>query len=117
MKMTIDAGMMKDMFKNYDRDYFTYEACEAINKYYDEVDPDVEFDPIAICCDWSEYGDTPCLTWQNLFDDYGYLLKNEYDEEELDKMNEDEKRENLINILEDETMVIRLSDSVLVAAF
>ena len=46
-----------------------------------------------------------------------FRLKNEYDEEELDKMNEDEKRENLINILEDETMVIRLSDSVLVTAF
>lgn len=114
MKMTIDAGMMKDMFKNYDRDYFTYEACEALN---DEVDPDTEFDPIGICCDWSEYGDTPCLTWKNLLDDYGYLLKHEYDEEEMNEMNEDEKRDNLINILEDETTVIRLSDSVLVAAF
>ena len=37
--------------------------------------------------------------------------------EELDGMEEDEKRENLINLLEDVTMVIRLSDSVLVAAF
>lgn len=117
MKMTIDAGMMQDMFKNCDRDYFTYEACEALNDYYDEMYPDAEFDPIAICCDWSEYGKTPCLTWQNLFDDYDYLLKNEYDKEELDGMEEDEKRENLINLLEDVTMVIRLSDSVLVAAF
>ena len=117
MKMTIDAGMMQDMFKNYDRNYYTYEACEELIDYYDEVDPDTEFDPIAICCDWSEYGNTPCLTWKNLFDDYGYLLKNEYDEEEINAMNEDEKRENLINLLEDETTVIRLSDSVLVAAF
>ena len=116
MKMTIDAGMMQNIFKTCGRDYFTYEACEALNNYYDEVDPNVEFDPIAICCDWSEYGDTPCLTWKNLFDDYGYLLKFQYDKEELDGMDEDEKRENLINLLEDETTVIRLSDSVLVAA-
>lgn len=117
MKMTIDAGMMKDMFKNYDRNYYTYEACEELIDYYDEVDPDTEFDPIAICCEWSEYGNTPCLTWEDLFDDYGYLLENKYDKEELDGMDEDGKRENLINILEDETMVIRLSDSVLVEAF
>ena len=115
--MTIDAGTMKNMFKNCDRDYFTYEACEALNDYYDEVYPDAEFDPIAICCDWSEYGDTPCLSWEALFNDYGYLLKNKYDEEEMNEMNEDEKRETLINLLEDETTVIRLSDSVLVEAF
>ena len=117
MKITVDAGMMKDMFRNYDRDYYTYEACEALNDYYDDVDPDAEFDPIAICCDWSEYGETPCLTWKNLLDDYGYLLENEYDEEELEEMSEDEKRENLIILLEDKTTVIQLSDSVLVATF
>ena len=37
MKMIIDAGMMKDMFKNYDRNYFTYEACEALNDYIDTI--------------------------------------------------------------------------------
>ena len=63
MKMTIDAGIMQDMFKAWNRDYYTYEACEALIEWYDEIDPDTEFDVIGVCCDWNEYGNTPCLTW------------------------------------------------------
>ncbi len=114
MKMTIDAGIMHDMFKAWDRDYYTYEACEALINWHDEVDPDFDFDVIAVCCDWSEYGDTPCLTWKNFMDDYGYLL----DEDDIDDdASCEEKREALIDILENKTTVLRLSNSVLVMAF
>ncbi len=110
MKMTIDASIMHDMFKAWNRDYYTYEACEALIEWYDEVDPDFDFDVIGVCCDWSEYGNTPCLTWKDFLSDYSNLL-NEAD------ASDEEKREALIDVLEDKTTVLHLSDSVLVMAF
>ena len=114
MKMTIDAGIMHDMFISCNRDYYTYEACEALIEWYDGIDPDTEFDVIEICCNWNEYGNTPCLKWKDFISDYGYLLK-ELDID--DDASDEEKREALIDALEDRTFVLRLSDSVLVAAF
>lgn len=114
MKMTIDANIMHNMFKECNRDYYTYEACEALIEWYDEVDPDAEFDVIGVCCGWSEYGKTPCLTWEDFLSDYGYLL----DEADIDDdASDEEKREALIDILKDKTTALRLSDSVLVMAF
>lgn len=118
MKMTIDAGIMKDMFVNYNRDYFTFEALDALIDFYDEVDPNYEFDVIGICCEWNEYGKTPCLNWQNFISDYSYLLDEEEEleeDEETQEWSEEEKIEAIIEALEDKTTVIRLSNSVLVA--
>ena len=112
MKMTIDANMMKEIFKNWDRDYYTYEACEALEEWYDEVDPDFEFDVIAICCDWNEYGNMSCLTWTDFLNDYEYLL------EDVEKqLTDEEKIDLIIETLEDRTSVIKLSNSVLVGEF
>ena len=110
--MTIDANMMKEIFKRWNRDYYTYEACEALEEWYDEVDPDFEFNAIEICCEWNEYGNTPCLTWDNFLNDYGYLL------EDVEKqLTDEEKIDLIIEKLEDRTTVIRLSNSVLVGEF
>ena len=120
MKMTIDADIMKDTFKSWDRDYYTYEACEALESWYDEIDPDFEFDAIAICCDWIEYGETPCLTWKDFISDYKYLLEEAAKENENinpDEMDEAAKCEMIMDILENKTTIIRLNNSVLVAAF
>lgn len=118
MKMTIDAGIMKDMFVNYDRDYFTFEALDALIDFYDEVYPDYDFDVISICCEWNEYGETPCLNWQNLISDYEYLLEEDEDleeDEEPQEWSDEEKIDAIIEALEDITTVIKLSNSVLVA--
>ena len=119
LKMTLDANIMKEMFKNCNRDYYTYEACEVLLEYYDEIDENIEFDVIAICCDWNEYGDTPCLTWKAFISDYGYLLDVEEWKEEnaLDEYDEDLYIDALIEELENKTTVIRLSNSVLIGAF
>jgi len=41
------------------RDSFSYEALQWLAKYYedlsDSLDKDIEFDPVAIRCEWSEY--------------------------------------------------------------
>ena len=54
------------------------------------------------------------MKWKDFISDYDYLLK-ELDID--DDASDEEKREALIDALEDRTFVLRLSDSVLVAAF
>ena len=118
MKMTINAGMAQEMFKNYDRNYYTYEALETLLEWYDEIDPNAEFDVIGICCEWNEYGETPCLSWKDFISDYGYLLSvEEWEENNEQEYNEDLYIDSLIEALEDKTVVLRLSNSVLVMAF
>lgn len=118
MKMTIDAGIAQEMFRNYDRNYYTHEALETLLEWYDNIDPDAEFDVISICCKWNEYGETPCLSWKDFVSDYGYLLSvEEWEENNEQEYNEDLYIDSLIEALEDKTVVLRLSNSVLVMAF
>lgn len=123
MKITVDAAMMKEMFVTHNRDYYTTEALETLLEWYDEIDENTEFDPIAICCEWTEYGDTPCLTWDDLMSDYGYLLdkwgydRDPWRDDETAAMTEIERMDKLVELLEQEVVVIRLRDSVLIMAF
>ena len=49
-------GQFADAFMRMGRGkQFTAEALGALFDYYDDIGEDVELDPIAICCDWSEY--------------------------------------------------------------
>lgn len=75
MKMTVDVSIMKNMFVNCNRDYFSFAGLETLLDYYDEIDENIEFDPIAICCECSEFGDrnTCALSFDDLVNDYGYL--------------------------------------------
>jgi hypothetical protein len=85
------------------RDAFSYEAITALFEWYDELSEscDIEFDPVAIRCDWSEYD------VNGLFVDYSYLL------------DEDERHntDRLIEVLEENTTVIRLKTTYLIEAF
>lgn len=120
MKMTIDAGIMKDIFESCNRDFFSWEACEALLDYYDKIDENMEFDPIAICCEWGEYGNTSCFTWKDFINDYEYLLEETAEDDEninLDEMDEAAKCEMIMDMLEDKTTIIQLNNSVLVETF
>jgi len=60
MKITVTESMFKDHFKACGRgDQFSYAALGSLFEYYDEMESDMgeemELDPVAICCDWSEY--------------------------------------------------------------
>jgi len=46
------AGQLFRALEEAEREY-SYDACEAMLEYYDWVE-DVEFDPVAISCDWNE---------------------------------------------------------------
>jgi len=56
MKLTIDtAGQFRDQFAQCGRkDQFSYEGLGLLFDYFEDVDPDMELDVVAICCDYSE---------------------------------------------------------------
>ena len=114
MKITINAYDMKERFIAMDRDYYTIEALETLIDYYDEIDPEMEFDPIAICCYCTEYGENTACSFNDLISDYGYL----YPVEEWLKDNGLEKSEfdndlyidSLVERLKYETFVLHVSN-------
>jgi hypothetical protein len=68
MKTTIShASEFRDAFRQADRqDQFSYEALNMLYEYFEDVDPDMELDVIAICCDYCE--DTPADIANNYWD-------------------------------------------------
>lgn len=112
MKITVDVNDMKERFEALDRDYYTYEGLEALLDYYDEIDENMEFDAIAICCDCTEYGDGAACSLEDLKNEYGYkypveewLEDNALEENEFDN---DEYIAALVERLEDETTVLHV---------
>ena len=112
MKITVNAGMIKEMFVKYDRDYYSFPGLETLLDYYDEIDQEMEFDPIAICCDCTEYGENAACSFNDLINDYGYLYPveewledNLLDENEFDN---DLYIDSLIGRLEDKTIVLNV---------
>lgn len=114
MKITVDVSDMKERFEALDRDYYTYEGLEALLDYYDEIDEDMEFDAIAICCDCTEYGDWAACSLEDLKDEYSYKYPVEewLEDEALEEneFDEDEYMAALVERLEDETTVLHVSN-------
>jgi hypothetical protein len=56
MKTTIShASQFRDAFRQANRqDQFSYEALNMLYEYFEDVDPDMELDVIAICCEYTE---------------------------------------------------------------
>jgi hypothetical protein len=79
MKTTIShASQFRDAFRQVDRHgQFSYEALNMLYEYFEDCDPDMELDVIAICCDYCE--DTPA----NIARNYSIDL-NDADPEDLD---------------------------------
>ena len=106
---------MQEEFNAYGREnYFSDEGLEAIDNYYidccfdgGEIGTEVEFDVVAICCDWNEYGDGVVLGFDDFISDFGYLLDDEEDDEELE---EEEKVDAIFKKLEEKTYCIRLEN-------
>lgn len=73
MKQTIDnSSQFRDAFHRAGRaEQFSYEALGLLFDYLEELDPDMELDVVAICCEYSE--NTP----EQVIDAYGI----EYDED------------------------------------
>jgi hypothetical protein len=54
MKATLSSYDFINEFRQIRPDNFSYEALEMLFDYLEEIDPEMEFDPIAICCDFQE---------------------------------------------------------------
>ena len=92
---TVNFNQFNDWFikdnSNY-KDNFSYEGRKALFDYLEELEDDtgekIEFDPIALCCEYSEY--------ENIQEFW-----NDYDKEDYPT----------IDKIEDNTAVIKIQDS------
>lgn len=101
MYVKIDGYDLKKMFENYDRNYYSLEACKTIVEVEDDIysnDIGIEVDIISLCSIWSEYSKN------ELIYTYSYLLSKENFE------NEEEYFENLIKKIENKYLVFALDN-------
>ena len=107
-------------------DDFTPNARSALFDYFEELEQDcgmeIEFDPIAICCEWSEYEDS--CSWANDYftgDQRGEIMKEVIKQWEEDpsiaRYGQDEFKEHWQEYLRDNTQVIEFNGGILVLAF
>ena len=73
---------------------FTIAGRKALFEMLEEINPDMELDPIAVCCDFTEYESLE--EWKQ---DYGY---EPYDEDEDD--------EDALEYRRDQTLVLQLAN-------
>jgi len=56
---TVTRHTFIDTFRKLRPNNFSYEGLNALFDFYEELEEgtgeQIEFDPIAICCEWSEY--------------------------------------------------------------
>tara|TARA_R100001082_G_scaffold82236_1_gene49083 strand:+ start:12781 stop:13113 length:333 start_codon:yes stop_codon:yes gene_type:complete len=62
MKQTVSEHDFIDGFRIYNRENnFSYEGRQALFEYFEQLEEDIgeefEYDPIAICCGYTEYED------------------------------------------------------------
>ena len=93
MKTTINnSSQFSDAFNQAGRgNQFSYEALELLFDYFEDVNPDMELDVVAICCDYTE--------------DDAVSIAGNYDIDITD-MDEDEALEAVQDYLNNNTSVI-----------
>jgi len=100
MKDTITEYQFTDWFQEHRPNKFTYDGTKALFNYLEQLEEDcdmeIEFDPIAFCCEYNEY------------DNLKECLK-EYDNLKIETIDD----------LRDYTTVIEVegSDSIIIQAF
>lgn len=71
IKETLSEDSFINRFLEIRKDNFSVKALRELYHYYDDMSEgignDIEFDPIAICCEWTEYD-----TEQECLDDYSH---------------------------------------------
>lgn len=114
---TLNEIDFQQAFIDANRDYFSVGGYDALYEFYNELDSDFVLDVVAICCEWTEYGDDgSTVTLDDLVTDFGYLVQDDFDDDILE--HRDETVDAIIRELEQHTTVIKVSDeSFLVAEF
>lgn len=109
MKITLSFSQFIDNWPDSRKDQFSYDALKAIFEWYEELEEgtneEMEFDPIAICCEWSEYESAlECI------EDCGYSHKPEGETGE-------EKEADALQWLQDQTTVLEHSSGIVIVRF
>lgn len=105
MKQTINFSDFVDAFRAYDRyDQFGYQALMVIFEYLEELEEstgqELELDVVAICCDYATDN------WESISENYSIDLSDFEDEEE--------KKQAVIDYLNDQTIVLGETDCEIV---
>jgi len=99
-----DRFLRSETYKN----NFSYDGLTALFEYFEELEAgmgeEIEFDMVAICCDYSEYDSA-----EEAAEECGYVAVGDDDNDGLDETERSEAdRDAAIEWLEDRTTVIRL---------
>jgi hypothetical protein len=98
MKTTIShASEVRDAFDHMRPDNFSYEGLGLLFDYFEECDPDMELDVIAICCEYAED------TVANIARNYSIDLRDDDDD---DTLSDNEKAEIVRDYLNDNTTLV-----------
>ena len=103
-----------DGFPETYKNNFTYQGKRALFDYLEENEDEsnpIEFDPIALCCEYSEYESADeCAS--NYFDYEGMT----YDEDGAEELTVDEVEAKALKYLEDRTQVIPVEGGRIIIA-
>lgn len=75
--MKIDVYDFKQLARNSRLSSFSEDALESMFDFYEETDTDIDYDPVAFNCEWTEF------TENELIEQYSYLLDKEEEEEDI----------------------------------
>lgn len=105
---TFDANDLLEEFKAWNRDYFSYEACEELINLFEECDcgTNTELDIVALCCDFTEADPQDIYEDYNNLDDIADCLLDEQDEPDGTDVDEDK----LLDALNYHTWAVQLSN-------
>jgi len=87
-------------FRDEMEDDFSYEACEIIFDALEDLDEDLEFDRVAIRCEYNE------STTSEIFEDYAKHTWGEDFIQEYENAEQDEKDDMIEAFLENETWLL-----------
>lgn len=100
MKQTINFYQFKEAFNSLRPDNFSYSGLKMLFEHFEnleeETEHEIEFDVIAICCDYSE------CTIDDIVSNYGIGLP--------DYLNEEDSIEYVSEQLEKQTVVVGITD-------
>ena len=101
MKITLTESEFVNRFLAIRPENFSREALAALFEHFTDLESvsceEIEFDPIAICCDWSEYDSA-----LEAAEAYGFKA-DESEDERADK-----SEEQAVAFLRDETAILEL---------
>jgi hypothetical protein len=104
MKTTVYFAEFRDHFHEMRPDNFSYDALRILFDYLEEFEEstgkDVEFDVIAICCDFSED------SYESIADQYGIELDT--------NENDDEIKQQVIDYLQDQGAYVGETDNSII---